>query len=172
MTSCRREVRLNTYPQGPAGDPGRNGRRSCSTGELDIYQGGKSNVSKGNSWHRWSFLSSAVQHVQCGKYPLCLDMMRRDRGQAGWEGFDVKGQNEEAINIFSWTKGHKTLRHRLERRKRRFFVFKELTAVSTVSRWQGGLAKSGSKATGLLWKDHSTVLRFRSLIWTWSQLSD
>lgn len=56
MTSCRGEVRLNAYPQGPAGEPGTNGRKGiCSTGGWGSYQRGKSYFWKGHWWHRWSF---------------------------------------------------------------------------------------------------------------------
>lgn len=97
MTSCRGEVGLAyVYPQGPAGEPGTNGERGiCSTGGWDIYQGGKYNAWKGNSWHGWSSSSNAAttRGLKCGKCPLCFDlMMRRDRAQTdGMGGLLMKG---------------------------------------------------------------------------------
>lgn len=103
MTSCRGEVRLNTYPQGPAGEPGSNGRRGiCSVEWWDIYQRGKSNDWKNSSWHRWHSLSSGAttRGLKCGKYLcVCWWWGETEDRQIGWEGFNKKGQSGDAINM-------------------------------------------------------------------------
>lgn len=110
MTSCRREVGLNTYPQGPAGEPGTNGRRCVwSTGGWDICQGRKIKCLKR------SFL--AQMKLKCGKCLLRFDLMWLDRRQTVWTG----GLWWEGIgwrsNKYIWMekRGRKTLRRRPER---------------------------------------------------------
>lgn len=107
MTSCRG---LNTYPQGPAGEPGTNGRRGlCSTGGWDIYQKGKYNVWKGNSWHTWgSFVKCCnntwTENVENVRSVLTWWWGEIEGRQMGWEGLDEKGRGEKAINISGWKK--------------------------------------------------------------------
>lgn len=148
MTSCRGEVGLNTYPQGPAGEPESNGERDfCSTGGWDIYQGGKY-----NAWSAATTRGLKIWKMSPLFWPDDEEIYSRGQtdgmGGLGWKGTK---RGEEAINISRWKKGDITLS--LERRKGTFFVFtvplfKELLSkkapVSAVPKWREGLAECGS----------------------------
>lgn len=93
MTSCREEAGLNTYPQGPAGEPGTKGRRGVySTGGWGIYRRGKSDVWKGHFWERETNVENICSVLTWWWGETEDTQMKR-------EGFDEKGQSKEAINI-------------------------------------------------------------------------
>lgn len=99
---------LNTYPQGPEGETGTNGGRGiCSTVGWDVYQeGGKSNITSGNSLCRWTSVQQHVDwNVENIRSVLTWWWGGVEDRQMGWEGFDERGSGEEAINKSRWKKG-------------------------------------------------------------------
>lgn len=106
-----KEVGLNIYPQGPAGEPGTDGRRRIwSTGGWDILPVASEKLFPGSSL--WSAASGGLKR---GKY-LLVFWSDVDREREGWESFDTHALRWKAI----WTYPDGKKEHKAQLNKEKF----------------------------------------------------